>query len=179
MTGEFSRRSFLKYTALTAVVVAGSSLLTGCGSYSAMQKDVGTINTVLKVVTKLEQVEVEYDAANTTTTIFKLTVTNGPDSILPLNALQVNAENFAVTADGYLAAAGQNLRVTSPDAVNQQVKEGETRTFYVYAKGLNALEKEEVTLTFYPRPQKYSGFNANWVLSKDVLEKKISTPSRT
>ena len=178
MTGEFSRRSFLKYTALTAVVVAGSSLLTGCGSYSAMQKDVGTTNTVLKVVTKLEQVEVEYDAANTTT-IFKLTVTNGPDTLLPLNALQVNAENFAVTADGYLAAEGQNLRVTSPDAVNQQVKEGETRTFYVYAKGLNALEKEEVTLTFYPRPQKYSGFNANWVLSKDVLKKKISTPSRT
>ena len=176
MTGEFSRRSFLKYTALTAVVVAGSSLLTGCGSYSAMQKDVGTKNTVLKVVTKLEQVE--YDAANTTT-IFKLTVTNGPDSILPLNALQVNAENFAVTADRYLAAAGQNLRVTSPDAVNQQVKEGETRTFYVHAEGLKALEKEEVTLTFYPRPQKYSGFNANWVLSKDVLEKKISTPSRT
>ena len=176
MTGEFSRRSFLKYTALTAVVVAGSSLLTGCGSYSAMQKDVGTKNTVLKVVTKLEQVE--YDAANTTT-IFKLTVTNGPDSILPLNALQVNAENFAVTADRYLAAAGQNLRVTSPDAVNQQVKEGETRTFYVHAEGLKALEKEEVTLTFYPRPQKYSGFNANWVLSKDVLKKEISTSSRT
>ena len=78
-----------------------------------------------------------------------------------------------------MAAAGQNLRVTSPDAVNQQVKEGETRTFYVYAKGLNALEKEEVTLTFYPRPQKYSGFNANWVLSKDVLKDAISTPSRT
>ena len=163
MTGEFSRRSFLKYTALTAVAVAGSSLLTGCGSYSAMQKDVGTKNTVLKVVTKLEQVE--YDAANTTT-IFKLTVTNGPDSILPLNALQVNAENFAVTADRYLAAAGQNLRVTSPDAVNQQVKEGETRTFYVHAEGLKALEKEEVTLTFYPRPQKYSGFNANWEIGR-------------
>lgn len=176
MTGEFSRRSFLKYTALTAVAVAGSSLLTGCGSYSAMKYHVGTTNTVIKVVTKLEQVE--YDEANTTT-IFKLTVTNGPDFILPLNALQVNAENFAVTADGYLAAAGQNLRVTSPDAVNQQVKEGETRTFYVYAKGLNALEKEEVTLTFYPRPQKYSGFNANWVLSKDVLKDAISTPSRT
>lgn len=176
MTGEFSRRSFLKYTALTAVAVAGSSLLTGCGSYSAMKYHVGTTNTVIKVVTKLEQVE--YDEANTTT-IFKLTVTNGPDSILPLNALQVNAENFAVTADRYLAADGQNLRVTSPDAVNQQVKEGETRTFYVHAEGLNALEKEEVTLTFYPRPQKYSGFNANWVLSKDVLKDAISIPSRT
>ena len=30
MTWEFSRRSFLKYTALTAVAVAGSSLLSGC-----------------------------------------------------------------------------------------------------------------------------------------------------
>ena len=30
MTGEFSRRSFLKYTAVAAVAVAGSSLLTGC-----------------------------------------------------------------------------------------------------------------------------------------------------
>ena len=176
MTREFSRRSFLKYTALTAVVVAGSSLLTGCGSYSAMQKDVGTINTVLKVVTKLEQVE--YDAANTTT-IFKLTVTNGPGSMLPLNALKVNAENFTVTADGELFANGQHLYVTSPDATDQQIQKGETRTFYVHAEGLKALKKEEVTLTFYPRPQKYSGFNANWVLSKDVLKDAISTPSRT
>ena len=176
MTGEFSRRSFLKYTALTAVAVAGSSLLTGCGRYSAMQYHVGTSNTVLKVVSTLERVE--YDAATTTTT-FKLVVTNGPDTLLSLNALKVTAENFAVTADGYLAAEGQNLRVTSPDALNLQVKEGETRTFYVYAKGLNALEKEEVTLTFYPRPGGLSDFNANWMLTKDVLKQEISTPSRT
>ena len=176
MTGEFSRRSFLKYTALTAVAVAGSSLLTGCGRYSAMQYHVGTSNTVLKVVSTLERVE--YDAATTTTT-FKLVVTNGPDTLLSLNALKVTAENFAVTADGYLAAEGQNLRVTSPDALNLQVKEGETRTFYVHAEGLKALEKEEVTLTFYPRPGGLSDFNANWMLTKDVLKQEISTPSRT
>ena len=35
MTGEFSRRSFLKYTALTAVAVAGSSLLR---QYLAVQR---------------------------------------------------------------------------------------------------------------------------------------------
>ena len=177
MTGEFSRRSFLKYTALTTVAVAGSSLLSGCGSYSAMQYHIGTTNTVIKVAANLEQVV--YDAANTTT-IFKLVVTNGSNTMMmKLNALQVNAGNFAVTADGYLAAEGQNLRVTSPDAVNQQVKKGETRTFYVYAEGLNALEKDSVTFTFYPRPQKYGDFNANWMLTKDVLEKEISTPSRT
>lgn len=176
MTGEFSRRSFLKYTALTAVAVAGSSLLTSCSGYAPVQHAPGTSNTVLKVVSTLDRVEYDED---TNTTTFKLVVTNGPDTLLSLNALKVTAENFAVTADGYLAAEGQNLRVTSPDALNLQVKEGETRTFYVYAKGLNALEKEEVTLTFYPRPGGLSDFNANWMLTKDVLKQEISTPSRT
>lgn len=176
MTGEFSRRSFLKYTALTAVAVAGSSLLTSCSGYAPVQHAPGTSNTVLKVVATLDRVEYDED---TNTTTFKLVVTNGPDTLLSLNALKVTAENFAVTADGYLAAEGQNLRVTSPDALNLQVKEGETRTFYVYAKGLNALEEEEVTLTFYPRPGGLSDFNANWMLTKDVLKQEISTPSRT
>ena len=176
MTREFSRRSFLKYTALTAVVVAGSSLLTGCGGYSVIKYHVGATNTVIKVVTKLEKVE--YDELNNTT-IFELTVTNGPGSMLPLNALQVNAENFSVTADEDLFTEGQHLYVTSPDATNQQVKKGETRTFYVHAEGLKPLEKEKVTLTFYPRPQKYGDFNASWVLLKDVLKEEISTPSRT
>ena len=160
MTGEFSRRSFLKYTALTAVAVAGSSLLTGCGSYSAMQKDVGTINTVLKVVTKLEQVE--YDAANTTT-IFKLTVTNGRK-----NALEVTKANFAVKAEGYLAYQNDKLQVIYPDSLSHQVKQGETFTYYVKAKGLNPWENGPVTLTYYPDLQ-YSEFSANWELSADVL----------
>ena len=74
MTGEFSRRSFLKYTALTAVAVAGSSLLTGCSGYAPVQHAVGTSNTVLKVVSTLDWVE--YDE-ETNTTLFRLGVTNG------------------------------------------------------------------------------------------------------
>ena len=159
MTGEFSRRSFLKYTALTAVAVAGSSLLTGCGSYSAMQKDVGTINTVLKVVTKLEQVE-----CTATFTTFKLVVKNGRN-----NALDVTRANFAVKADGYLAYQNDKLQVTSPDALSHQVKKGETVTYYVTAKGLNARTDGPVTLTFYPDLE-YSEFNANWELTADALK---------
>ena len=159
MTGEFSRRSFLKYTALTAVAVAGSSLLTGCGSYSAMQKDVGTINTVLKVVSTLEQVE-----CTATFTTFKLVVKNGRN-----NALDVTRANFAVKADGYLAYQNDKLQVTSPDALSHQVKKGETVTYYVTAKGLNARTDGPVTLTFYPDLE-YSEFNANWELTADALK---------
>lgn len=160
MTGEFSRRSFLKYTALTAVVVAGSSLLTGCGGDAPVQRAVGTSNRVLKVVSKLEQVEC--DAASNTT--FKLVVTNGRN-----NALEVTKANFAVKADGYLAYQNDKLQVTSPDALSHQVKKGETVTYYVTAKGLNALTDGPVTLTFYPDLE-YSEFSANWELDADALK---------
>ena len=160
MTGEFSRRSFLKYTALTAVVVAGSSLLTGCGGDAPVQRAVGTSNRVLKVVSKLEQVEC--DAASDTT--FKLVVTNGRN-----NALEVTKANFAVKADGYLAYQNDKPQVTSPDALSHQVKKGETVTYYVTAKGLNALTDGPVTFTFYPDLE-YSEFSANWELTADALK---------
>lgn len=161
MTGEFSRRSFLKYTALTAVAVAGSSLLTGCSGYAPVQHAPGTSNTVLKVVSTLDWVE--YDE-ETNTTLFRLVVTNGRK-----NALEVTKANFAVKADGYLAYQNDKLQVTSPDALSHQVKKGETVTYYVTAKGLNARTDGPVTLTFYPDLE-YSEFNANWELTADALK---------
>ena len=80
MTGEFSRRSFLKYTALTAVAVAGSSLLSGCEyGYNPVQHAPGTSNVVLKVRTTLDMVE--YDEESNTT-LFRLVVTNGRKNAL-------------------------------------------------------------------------------------------------
>lgn len=160
MTGEFSRRSFLKYTALTAVVVAGSSLLTGCGGDAPVQRAVGTSNRVLKVVSKLEQVECD---ATSDITTFKLVVTNGRN-----NALEVTKANFAVKADEYLAYQNDKLQVIYPDSLSYQLKQGETATYYVQAKGLNPWENGPVTLTYYPDLQ-YSEFSANWELSADVL----------
>lgn len=164
MTGEFSRRSFLKYTALTAVAVAGSSLLTGCSGYAPVQHAPGTSNTVLKVVSTLDWVE--YDE-ETNTTLFRLVVTNGRK-----NALEVTKANFAVKAEGYLAYQNDKLQVIYPDALSYQVKQGETVTYHVMAKGLNALTDGPVTLTFYPDLQ-YSEFSANWELAADVLEPEL------
>lgn len=170
MTGEFSRRSFLKYTALTAVAVAGSSLLTGCSGYAPVQHAPGTSNTVLKVVSTLDRVE--YDE-ETNTTLFRLVVTCGRK-----NPLEVTKANFAVKADGYLADQNNKLEVTSPDALSHQVKRGETVTYHVMAKGLNALTDGPVTLTFYPDLQ-YPEFNANWELAAEVLEPDLSDPATT
>ena len=153
-----------------AVAVAGSSLLTGCSGYAPVQHAPGTSNTVLKVVSTLEQVT--YDK-ETNTTSFRLVVKNGRK-----NALEVTKANFAVKADGYLADQNNKLEVTSPDALSYQVKQGETVTYHVMAKGLNALTDGPVTLTFYPDLQ-YPEFNANWELAAEVLEPDLSDPSTT
>lgn len=160
MTGEFSRRSFLKYTALTAVAVAGSSLLTGCSGYAPVQHAPGTSNVVLKVVSTLDRVEYKEDD---NITLFRVVVTNGRN-----NALEVTKANFAVKAEGYLAYQNDKLQVIYPDSLSYQLKQGETATYYVQAKGLNPWENGPVTLTYYPDLQ-YSEFSANWELSADVL----------
>ena len=171
MTGEFSRRSFLKYTALTAVAVAGSSLLSGCEyGYNPVQHAPGTSNVVLKVVSTLDRVE--YDEESNTT-LFRLVVTNGRK-----NALEVTKANFAVKAEGYFAYQNDKLQVIYPDSLSNQVKQGETFTYYVKAKGLNALTDGPVTLTYYPDLQ-YSEFSANWELAADVLEPEIPGTSTT
>lgn len=120
MTGEFSRRSFLKYTALTAVAVAGGSLLTGCSGYAPVQHALGTSNVVLKVRSTLDRVEYKEDD---NTTLFRLVVTNGRN-----NALEVTKANFAVKAEGYLAYQNDKLQVIYPDSLSHQVKQGETFT---------------------------------------------------
>ena len=171
MTGEFSRRSFLKYTALTTVAVAGSSLLSGCEyGYNPVQHAPGTSNVVLKVRTTLDMVE--YDEESNTT-LFRLVVTNGRK-----NALEVTKANFAVKAEGYFAYQNDKLQVIYPDSLSNQVKQGETFTYYVKAKGLNALTDGPVTLTYYPDLQ-YSEFSANWELAADVLEPDLSDSTTT
>ena len=43
------------------------------------------------------------------------------------------------------------------------------RSYYVTAKGLNALTDGPVTFTFYPDLE-YSEFSANWELTADALK---------
>ncbi len=56
MSLAFSRRSFLKYSAVAAVAVAGASLFTGCestgDSYNLVRDGAGTL-TILQIQTDL------------------------------------------------------------------------------------------------------------------------------
>lgn len=77
MSLEFSRRSFMKLTALTAVAVAGSSLLSGCDSSSSTLYPSGAFGKELTLMGKFTVSDPKYDAdAKTLTCAFKGTCTS-------------------------------------------------------------------------------------------------------
>ena len=47
MSYTFSRRDFMKYSAVAAVAVAGSSMFTGCGLFSNPNRPVGVAGSKL------------------------------------------------------------------------------------------------------------------------------------
>lgn len=160
MSAEFSRRSFLKYTALAAVAVAGSSLLTGCGGENPVKYEVPSSNVVLSVKSTLDSVS--YDAAAKTLT-FNVTVQNGR-----AHALQINRQSFAVKAveGSYYAYNNSRIKVyNTSESPSLQVKNGVTQTYTIVASEFEGFDGDAVRLTFMP-DLKYAEYTSNWVLQE-------------
>lgn len=158
MSGEFSRRSFLKYTALTAAAVAGAGLLSGCehGSNPVL-REVPSTNTVLKVKATLNSAV--YDAAGKTAT-YELAVSNGRNS-----ALNIGYKNFTVTADSYYAHMNDKIKVVCNDHPSAQVKNGESATYVITVTGLELSGEDTAVFTFQPDVPEYTEYSASWELT--------------
>lgn len=95
MSYTFSRRSFLKYTAVAAVAVAGSTLLAGCevqDPYNPSSKKLGSSLTISDITGKL------LDESNGTSLkegVFKMEIKSSYG-----NRITVNAANFNLTVKG-------------------------------------------------------------------------------
>ena len=168
MSAEFSRRSFLKYTALTAVAVAGSSLLSGCSGSSSVQQTVGSTNTVLQVRSTLQSAV--YDASAQTAT-FTLSVYNGRGNIVVAGSpLSVTRANFKVTgSNGYYAYMDENISVSSPDSFDPQIRPKGSATFCVTVRNLSLSSGDTLCFTYYPDIPEYTEYTANWVLTTEAL----------
>ncbi len=185
MSLEFNRRSFLKYSAATAVAVAGSSLLVGCGE-DEYQKT-GKIGSTLKLMgaftlesAKLDTAPGDSAADKTLTCKFNL---KGTSKL----GLPIGPANFQVE----VTSKANNNKVTTYHANNTDGTGGVT-----LSKSDNYLEKDEILETelkvttisvadgdtikvkFWPRPQASEGTQAytrafcTWKMTVD----KTATP---
>ena len=171
MSFAFSRRSFLKYTAVAAVAVAGASLFTGCkvdtsDSYNALRTTPGEL-TVLQVTAAMGtyvEASKSYTGPNVTgtTIVFPFKITNGR-----ANPIYVNPNNFKATVLNdkdeviakYTAINGLTLDATLCDT---NLKKDAFVSGKVTLTLDAALEPgQSIVLTYCPDLQ-YNEYSLNW-----------------
>ena len=171
MSFAFSRRSFLKYTAVAAVAVAGASLFTGCkidtsDSYNVLLTTPGEL-TVLQVTAAMGtyvEASKSYTSPDVTgTTIaFPFKITNGRSNPIYVNpnnfkATVLDAENKVIAK--YTAINGLSLE---PSLCDTNLKKDASVSGNVNLTLGAALEPgQSVVLTYCPDLQ-YNEYSLNW-----------------
>ena len=178
MSFAFSRRSFLKYTAVAAVAVAGASLFTGCkvdtsDSYNALRTTPGEL-TVLQVTAamgKYVEASKSYTApvVTGTTIAFPFKITNGR-----ANPIYVNPNNFKATvlnAKDEVIAKYTAINGLTPDAplCDTNLKKGASVSGNVTLTLSAALEPgQSIVLTYCPDLQ-YNEYSLNWKTTRAIF----------
>lgn len=180
MSFEFSRRNFMKYTAVAAVALAGASLFTGCknsgDSYNLLKEGAGEL-TVLQVTAamgnKNKDGKYTFPAlqdGHHATISFPMSITNGrtnPIYVTPDNFKVVvtssdgkNVKKYSVTIDDDLKDT--NLKKGSSVSGNITIAQG-------IAQGVDLKEGDVVVLTYCPDLQ-YNEYSLNWKLTVSKRE---------
>ena len=144
MSTVFSRRSFLKYTAVAAVAVAGTSLLGGCsgsGAETAIQTTYPSDNVVLKVKSTLETLEYDPTDGHATFTIHIVNGRKNPIVVSP-NRFAVKAydKNNNCIANIFVGSTQGSLNAVLASGDTNPISRGKECTYTVIASGLPVIE---------------------------------------
>lgn len=175
MSYTFSRRAFLKYSAATAVAVAGASLLGGC-EYQDPQNPVcktlpGAITSDLQVIAGLRSMKIE----------------NGTCT-LEVDIESARANPIRLTTDGFSIAVKdsednqryfslKNGGVQILDAENSRIEQKKPVTLHLAASNFPELQDGDTVLFQYIPIRENSEYSMNWEITKEVYEKFIASQS--
>lgn len=184
MSFEFSRRNFMKYTAVAAVALAGASLFTGCknsgDSYNLLKEGAGEL-TVLQVTAamgKYDDKSKKYTAPDITTgtTIeFPMKITNNRT-----NPIYVTPNNFKVVVTSSDGKTVKKYSVTIDDDLKDtNLKKGSSVYGNVKTAQPVALKEGDVVILTYCPDLQYNEYSLNWKLTVPKKESSASTTSTT
>ena len=175
MSYTFSRRAFLKYSAATAVAVAGASLLGGC-EYQDPQNPVSkklpsAITSELQVIAGLKtmkiaggtctlEVDIESARANPirlTTDCFSIAVKDS----------EGKSRYFSMNYGGVQILNAENLRIEQKKPI----------TLHLAAANFPELQDGDTVLFQYIPIRDNSEYSMNWEITKEVYDEFIANQS--
>ena len=186
MSTVFSRRSFLKYTAVAAVAVAGTSLLGGCsgsGAETAIQTTYPSDNVVLKVKSTLESLEYDPTSGNATFTIHIVNGRKNPIVVSP-NRFAVKAydKNNNCIANIFVGSTQGSLNAALVPGYTNPISRGKECICTVIASGLPVMKAEDTECPIaslriiYTPDTEYNEYTANWIISPDTAVPALGWP---
>ena len=181
MSLAFSRRSFLKYSAVAAVAVAGASLFSGCVESNSNQP-AGKTGATLEVIGKHTLTKPVYDASNQSLK-FHMNI-----NCTSHNSIMVNANYFTVyvtrkdkTVEYNNLGNDSQVIVLSKGTMN--LPKDNALDTDVTVKGIDIAAGDTVLVRYWPRPVAHFGNDfyqdifATWDISADVAKKEETAGS--
>lgn len=175
MSYTFSRRAFLKYSAATAVAVAGASLLGGC-EYQDPKNPVcktlpGKISSDLQVIASLKSMKIEND-----TCTLEVDIESARENPIPLESWRFSVA-VKDAEDNPVYFSGNNGGVRILDAKNSLIQQKKPITIHLVADHFPTLKEDQTVVFKYIPIRENSEYSMTWEITKKVYEEFIANQS--
>lgn len=175
MSYTFSRRAFLKYSAATAVAVAGASLLGGC-EYQDPQNPVcktlpGAIKSDLQVIAGLKTMKI---AGGTCT--LEVDIESARANPIPLDPYRFSVA-VKGTEDKPVYFSLNNGGVQILNAENSRIEQKKPVTLHLKATNFPKLQDGDTVLFQYIPIRENSEYSMIWEITKEVYDEFIKNQS--
>lgn len=176
MSYTFSRRAFLKYSAATAVAVAGASLLGGC-EYQDPNNPVSkalpsAITSELQVIGGLRGLKIE----NGTCTM-EVDIESGRANPIPLDPYRFSlAIKDAEGKQVYFSGNNGGVRIL--DAKDPLIQQKKPITIHLAAANFPELKDGQIVLFKYIPIRENSEYSMTWEITKEVYDKALAEAAK-
>lgn len=174
MSYTFSRRAFLKYSAATAVAVAGASLLGGC-EYQDPKNPVcktlpGAIKSDLNVIAGLKSMKIEGGVCTLEVDIESARA----------NPIRLTTDCFSIAvedSEGNQRYFSLRNGVQILDAENLRIEQKKPVTLHLAAANFPELKDDDTVLFQYIPIRENSEYSMTWEITKKVYDEFIANQS--
>lgn len=175
MSYTFSRRAFLKYSAATAVAVAGASLLGGC-EYQDPQNPVcktlpGAIKSDLQVIAGLKSMKIKKG-----TCTLEVDIESARANPIPLDPYRFSVA-VKDAEDKPVYFSGNNGGVRILDAKDPLIQQKKPITIHLAAANFPELKDGQTVVFKFMPIRENSEFSMTWEITKEVYDEFIANQS--